>query len=65
MTDNTFFPAQNLLTEKQVSALLNLSVPTLRRRRLLKQKPTFCKMGGAVRYDVRDIEKFIEDGKRN
>ena len=49
-----------LLTEKEVSQILRLSLPTLRRLRGLKRKPTFLKIGSAIRYRESDIEAFVD-----
>ncbi len=50
----------SLLTEKQVATLLNLSLGTIRRRRLLQQAPKATKIGGSVRYKPSDIAAFLE-----
>ena len=54
----------HLINEKEVSKVLNISVPTLRRWRLLGQGPTYRKLNGAVRYDLVDLQKFIDDRVR-
>jgi predicted site-specific integrase-resolvase len=56
---------QALLTEKELSALLKVSVASLRRWRMLGRPPAFCKLAGAVRYDWTDVAEFLQDGKRN
>jgi predicted DNA-binding transcriptional regulator AlpA len=48
-----------LLNEKEVAALLRVSVATIRRRRLLDQPPKATKIGNAVRYKLTDIEEFL------
>lgn len=48
-----------LLTEHEVAALLALSHRTLQRWRWLGQGPAFVKLGGAVRYERSEIERFI------
>jgi predicted DNA-binding transcriptional regulator AlpA len=48
-----------LLNERDVAALLNVSVATIRRRRLLGQPPKATKIGSAVRYKPADIEEFL------
>lgn len=52
-------PSSQLLTEKDVAALLNVSVATIRRRRLLGQPPRATKIGFAVRYKPADVEEFL------
>ena len=49
-----------LLTEKEVSKMLRLSLPTLRRRRGLRKEPRFVRIGSAVRYLESDIEAFVD-----
>jgi hypothetical protein len=39
----------NLMTEQEVSKRLNVSVASLRRRRLLRRGPAFLKVGSLVR----------------
>jgi predicted DNA-binding transcriptional regulator AlpA len=53
-----------LLTEIEVARLLNLSVATIRRRRLLRQPPNWVKIGGSVRYRPEAIERLIASGER-
>jgi len=53
-----------MFTEHQAAAILNLSVATLRRRRLRKQPPTYCKLGASVRYTRESIQRLIETGLR-
>ena len=57
MTTDVFGP---LLTEKEVSALLRISVGTLRRRRLLGQPPVATKIGNALRYRPSDVQEFLD-----
>jgi predicted DNA-binding transcriptional regulator AlpA len=48
-----------LLNEKEVAAILGISVATIRRRRLFGQPPKATKIGGAVRYKPADVEEFL------
>jgi predicted DNA-binding transcriptional regulator AlpA len=50
----------NLLTEKEVSELLSISLATLRRRRTEGRPPRFVKIGASVRYRTEDIDAFIQ-----
>ena len=52
--------AQRFLAESQVSALLGISVHTLRHWRLMNKGPKFRKFGGVCRYDVADLEAYIQ-----
>jgi excisionase family DNA binding protein len=49
----------NLLTEEQVSKQLSVSVPTLRRWRVLNRGPRFVKVGSLVRYQPEDLEQWL------
>ena len=53
-----------LLKENEAANILSLEVATLRRWRWAGTGPSFLKIGGAVRYDVAEIERFIEAGVR-
>ena len=50
-----------LLTEKEASEVLSLSLATLRRRRGKGRPPQFVKIGSSVRYRVEDLDAFIQD----
>ena len=55
---------ETLLTEYQVAELLNVSVATIRRRRLFRQPPAFLKIGASVRYQREAINQLIKSGER-
>ena len=49
------------LNERELGVLSGIKVKTLQRWRLEGKGPRFRKLGGAaVRYDLRDIEQWIE-----
>lgn len=48
-----------LFTEQEVSALLKVSLPTLRRWRMTREGPRFVKLGALVRYSRTELEKFL------
>ena len=50
--------------ENQAAEFLNLSVATLRRRRLLRQLPIYIKLGARVLYRRCDLLSFVESGAR-
>ena len=54
-----------LLKERDVAAMLNIKVVTLRRWRWQGVGPRFLKLGSAVRYDSSDVESFIARGRRH
>lgn len=50
-----------LLTEREVSADYNISVPWLRRARVDRRGPAFLRVGERmIRYRRADIEAFLE-----
>ena len=55
--------ADRLLTEQEAARLLGWSQRTLQQRRCRGLPPTYCKIGGSVRYLERDILAFIEAGR--
>ena len=57
-------PTCHLLKEREVAQFLNLEVATLRRWRFSGRGPRYLKLGGAVRYELVDIEAFKEAGRR-
>jgi predicted DNA-binding transcriptional regulator AlpA len=48
-----------LLDERQVAALLKVSLASVRRWRQLKAGPTFIKVGTCVRYRREDVEDWL------
>ncbi len=54
-----------LLKEDEAAEILNVEVSTLRCWRSIGKPPRYVKVGAAVRYDLTDIEAFIEAGRRN
>ncbi len=54
-----------LLTEKEVAKLLNVSVATIRRRRLARQPPEWIKLNASVRYRPETVRRFIAEQERN
>jgi predicted DNA-binding transcriptional regulator AlpA len=53
---------ETLLTENEVAELLNISVATIRRRRLFRQPPEWVKIGASVRYRPEAVQRLIEGG---
>ena len=54
-------PNACLLDEHEVAQILNVSVATIRRRRLLRQEPHPIKIGSSVRYRREDIDALIQN----
>jgi predicted DNA-binding transcriptional regulator AlpA len=49
-----------LLTERETATMLaDVSPKTLRNWRYLRQGPPFVKVGGMVRYDRREVERWL------
>jgi predicted DNA-binding transcriptional regulator AlpA len=49
-----------MLNERQVAEFLNVSVKSLQGWRLFRKGPKFVKIGRAVRYRRRDLEKWVD-----
>jgi hypothetical protein len=49
-----------LLNEFEVSEKLQISVASLRRRRVLRQGPPFVKVGPLVRYRPEALDQWVE-----
>lgn len=48
-----------LLDETAAAQMLNLQPRTLTRWRWSGKGPTYCKIGGAIRYRISDLEAFV------
>jgi len=59
---------QSLVDDKAAATVLGVSPPTLRSWRCRGIGPAFIKLGrgkkAAVRYDLRDLAQFIDQGRR-
>jgi predicted DNA-binding transcriptional regulator AlpA len=53
-----------LVDEHKAAQQLNLAVATLRRWRWAGRGPRFIKLGAAVRYDLADVDAFVEASRR-
>jgi predicted DNA-binding transcriptional regulator AlpA len=49
--------------ERQASKLLGVAVQTLRNWRHLRRGPAYVKMGRSVRYQVKDLEAYLQRKK--
>jgi len=54
----------NLVTEKQVSEMLGVTLDTVRRWRRENRGPSFLTLGKLARYDRKDIEEFRNKKRR-
>lgn len=52
------------LTEPEAAEMLGIAVATLRRWRSKREGPPWYRMGHAVRYMKEDIDRFIEESRR-
>jgi hypothetical protein len=53
-------PLPELLTETQVSIILNVSINTLRYWRHCGDGPNYIKMGRLVRYHTGELESYVQ-----
>ena len=53
-----------LLTESEAAGLLRLKPKTLARWRWAGTGPIYRKIGGAIRYAVTDLERYLEEATR-
>ena len=51
---------KRFLTEHEVAAMIRVRVTTVRRWRMCDKGPAYRKLGGAVRYEVAHVERWIE-----
>jgi predicted DNA-binding transcriptional regulator AlpA len=49
-----------MLNEHQVARYLSISVGTVRRWRLFRNGPQYLKIGAAVRYRQRDVDRWLD-----
>ena len=49
-----------LINEYQVAEMLDVSVATVRRWRLLKQGPRYLKLGALCKYRIQDVTAWLE-----
>jgi excisionase family DNA binding protein len=54
-----------LMTKKEVAAMLNFSVSTIDTWVSQKREIPFLRIGGRVRFDRRDVEKWLAAKKVN
>ncbi len=50
----------SLLNEEEVSHLLQISIPKLRKERINKNGIPYYKLNGSVRYSVKDITTYLK-----
>lgn len=54
----------HLLTEREASRFLGLSVRTLQKWRLRGNGPPFVKLGSAVRYEPQRLQEYLDQMRR-
>lgn len=54
-----------LVDEKALAAMLDVSVRTVRKWRLAGTGIPFCKLGKLVRYDMADVEAVLARSRRS
>lgn len=52
-----------VIGEKQAARLLSVAVQTLRNWRFLKKPPRYIKIGRSVRYQLSDLQEFMQKHK--
>ena len=52
--------AYEILTTIEAARYVRLGKPTLERFRLTGEGPRYCKLGGAVRYRLADLDSWLE-----
>lgn len=55
---------QKLLRPADAAEFLDLSRSTLAKRRMTGDGPRFIKFGGAIRYDLKDLQEFVAQSTR-
>lgn len=58
--NNSANDISQILTTIEAAEYLRLGKPTLERFRLTGEGPKFCKLGGAVRYRLPDLDRWLE-----
>lgn len=51
------------LSEKEVQAITGISVSTLQKARMRQSGISYSKCGKSIRYDFRDVERFMRENK--
>ena len=54
---------RRFLNEKQVSMVYSWPLATLRNWRFLGRGPAYSKIGRSVRYDIADLDEFMEKNR--
>ena len=55
---------KRLLPVAEAATYVSLSASTLNRLRVSGGGPRYAKLAGKVLYDVRDLDRWVEDSKR-
>jgi hypothetical protein len=55
----SFLASQTLLRPVAAGEFLGVSAHTLAKKRMTRDGPRFIKFGGAVRYDLKDLQDFV------
>lgn len=50
----------NILNTREAATYCRLGKPTLERFRISGEGPRYCKLGGAVRYRLADLDAWLE-----
>lgn len=52
---------KSLVTEREAARMLNISMSTLRRRRIGGRRPNYIRLGRLIRYTRSEIEAVIKE----
>jgi hypothetical protein len=61
----SFLASQKLLKPVAAGEFLGVSSHTLAKKRMTGDGPRFIKFGGAVRYDLKDLQDFVARSVRH
>jgi Helix-turn-helix domain len=64
MTEHTFSYSKKYLTTGQAAVYAGIPKSTLRKFRYEGRGPIYSKPAGRVLYDIRDLDAFMESGRR-
>jgi predicted DNA-binding transcriptional regulator AlpA len=57
---NTIATPRELLSDTELATYLGVKVSTLRKWRVLREGPTWIKLGSLVRYRLADVNAFLD-----
>jgi hypothetical protein len=58
-------PVPVLVNEREAAAVLGVALQTVRNWRFLRQGPNYVKFAHSVRYDMNELNKFVDQHRIN